>query len=694
MKPHLFTRLLLSSTIAAFSVSAQTSSFPTPVWLEVQGVSNNALNLVIHGTAPTVTYQVLSKSTLTSPVWTPEFTLLAAAGANQTFTTVPLGSHTNGIFLQVRHTGVTGLKLWLAADLSFKGGTNLVSGWADQSGNTNDAVQAGVSARPLYVTNAINGLPVIRFDGVNDQLVVPYLAGTNNFTAFIVARTASGIQIDAESNTGVDGGGGQKYLLFDNKSLDGQTNFSGAGLSMGTNGLIAFEYQWVLGSPDQVPPMAVFPSQVGTNVTVTTLAYAGRQPKIYMNGVLVRTGLTSTRANVYAPREIGGDGYGYFQGDIAEVLMFDHTLSDVERGSVETYLDTKYGVPASLPSSPTNLLASAVSSSQINLVWLNSAANAQGFLIERKAGSGGTYQQVASVSSAILSHLDTGLLAGTNYYYRIRAFNSLGDSGYSNETNATTSVSGAPLPLADLKTWYEADAGSLLTINGQVYQWLDQSGSANDAIQFTSANEPLFVAGQLNGRPVVRFDGLEDRLLAPYVVGTNNFTIFVVAATGAPHEIDIESSLGFGGDSGEHYVLAGRPSDGTATSAELSMGTNGVSIYEYQPTSIGPDVVAAEAVYAGYLGTGAQIMSAVYTNKQPLIYLNGTLVRTGLASPRAFVVTPQEIGGDPYGYFQGDVAEIMIFNRQLSNAELLTVGNYLNGKYAVVPSLPAPPPAP
>ena len=90
------------------------------------------------------------------------------------------------------------------------------------------------------------------------------------------------------------------------------------------------------------------------------------------------------------------------------------------------------------PNSPNNLNATAVSSSQIDLTWQDNSINETGFKIERKTGSSGTYAEIASVAANVVSYPDTGRAAGTTYFYRVRAFNGSGNSGYSNEASATT----------------------------------------------------------------------------------------------------------------------------------------------------------------------------------------------------------------------------------------------------------------
>jgi len=58
------------------------------------------------------------------------------------------------------------------------------------------------------------------------------------------------------------------------------------------------------------------------------------------------------------------------------------------------------------------------------------------FIIERKTGAGGAYASIARTSTGVTTYVDTAVVAGTTYCYRVKAFNASGESGYSNEACA------------------------------------------------------------------------------------------------------------------------------------------------------------------------------------------------------------------------------------------------------------------
>lgn len=102
--------------------------------------------------------------------------------------------------------------------------------------------------------------------------------------------------------------------------------------------------------------------------------------------------------------------------------------------------------PAGEPDGPSDLVAVSASASRIELDWTDHASDESGFKIARATASGGPYTHVATVAADVGSYADTGLIDGTSYYYRVRAFNAAGDSAPSDE-NATTPLA-APTDLS------------------------------------------------------------------------------------------------------------------------------------------------------------------------------------------------------------------------------------------------------
>lgn len=94
------------------------------------------------------------------------------------------------------------------------------------------------------------------------------------------------------------------------------------------------------------------------------------------------------------------------------------------------------------PAAPSNLVATAVSASQINLRWTDGSNNESGFKLQRRPSSTNTWTDISTTVAAngtAFSNI-TGLSAATTYFYRVAAFNSTGTSAWSSEASATTSA--------------------------------------------------------------------------------------------------------------------------------------------------------------------------------------------------------------------------------------------------------------
>ncbi len=190
----------------------------------------------------------------------------------------------------------------------------------------------------------------------------------------------------------------------------------------------------------------------------------------------------------------------------------------------------------------------------------------------------------------------------------------------------------------------------------------DQSDNHNDS---TSVQGVLYRQTGQKGY-ALGFDGIDDSI----TVGSNGrptdtFSFGGWLKTSATHEIDPETSSGTGGVNNQRYAFDPQHGGETDGGAGLSVGTNGILVYEH-----GSNYMPATAVYQADIGSDWNHIMIVYDNKQPTIYLNGIAVRTGLTSPREVVNAPIHFGGMAYGYFEGLMDEIRIYNRALTAADV------------------------
>jgi chitodextrinase len=200
--------------------------------------------------------------------------------------------------------------------------------------------------------------------------------------------------------------------------------------------------------------------------------YDGTTMRLYVNGTQVssqaQTGAIASSTN---PLQIGGDSlYGqFFQGTIDEVRIYNVALTAAQ-------IQTDMNAPISAtpdtqpPTAPTNLMASAVSSSQINLNWAASTDNVgvTGYLVQRSPGAGSTnFIQIATPTGT--NYSDTSLTAATTYNYRVQAVDAAGNlSGYSGVASVTTLVSDTTPPTAPTNLVASAVSSSQINLSWTV----------------------------------------------------------------------------------------------------------------------------------------------------------------------------------------------------------------------------------
>ena len=153
--------------------------------------------------------------------------------------------------------------------------------------------------------------------------------------------------------------------------------------------------------------------------------------------------------------------------------------------------------PTSVPSAPSGLNATAVSSNQINLVWTDNATNETTYFVASSTSTGGPYTTIAALPPNSTSYSNTGLAAGATYYYVVWATNYLGASPASAEANATT-IGGATPPIITVQPQGQtanqgANATFTVTASGTAplsyqWRWYATNLSGATATSYTRAN--------------------------------------------------------------------------------------------------------------------------------------------------------------------------------------------------------------
>lgn len=103
--------------------------------------------------------------------------------------------------------------------------------------------------------------------------------------------------------------------------------------------------------------------------------------------------------------------------------------------SVDVY--TSAVTTPALPAAPTGLSGLPISGTQVNLSWNDNADNEQGYEVQRSIDNV-NFTSVGTTGAGMANLSASGLTMGTTYYFRVRAFNASGNSGFSNVISVTT----------------------------------------------------------------------------------------------------------------------------------------------------------------------------------------------------------------------------------------------------------------
>ncbi|MEK3721293.1 LamG-like jellyroll fold domain-containing protein [Paenibacillus sp. FSL H8-0034] len=231
------------------------------------------------------------------------------------------------------------------------------------------------------------------------------------------------------------------------------------------------------------------------------------------------------------------------------------------------------------------------------------------------------------------------------------------------------------VPAAGQVLWLKADSITGLNSGDNVSTFADSSGSSNHAVQNTSTKRPKYYANVVNGKAVLRFDGIDDYMSmgSPASLNLqNNTTIFTVAKS---QGTSIKGIYGRG-------------------EALRISSSDTVPRFLVRNTSHTTKTVSG-TVYSGTWNA----LGGTYSNSDGNLnfYKNGAWIGTDYLGGQIRNVSPDDqpntigaymawhTGDQKYidYFFQGDIAEVIIYNRVLTVNERQDVFSYLSNKYGL-----------
>lgn len=322
---------------------------------------------------------------------------------------------------------------------------------------------------------------------------------------------------------------------------------------------------------------------------------------------------------------------------------------------------------------PTNVVAFSTGTASAPQATVLFQSPCQVFKVER-ATDGGSFSTLDASwdmhtdGADLLQYVDSTVAAGHAYQYRISPV--VGGTVYSSATSNSLSVEATTIPTTNLQVWLKADA--IAAYDGTaVASWADKSGNGNAATQAADSLKPLLKWSIISGKPVVRFDGTNDMLTGSLSISGGNTTAFVVVA-----------------------VNSGTPSYGRI----LNCGTVGTADQNNAASGIHFLRESTNATVRGFRNNAAMdgnaisyatftVLSSRYNGSTHALWKDGAAGSLGpIASTGSFSATAYRISEnllEDGSVLNGDVAEVIIYNASLSDADRQAVEDYLGAKYGI-----------
>lgn len=353
--------------------------------------------------------------------------------------------------------------------------------------------------------------------------------------------------------------------------------------------------------------------------------------------------------------------------------------------------------PDRAPAKPLDVLALA-GNAGASVQWVHPMPeNVTSYLIT--ASSGQTVQVAANGKPRQKTNI-TGLTNSVVVTFTVTAINGAGSSIASSPSNAVTpsALPSSVLPVTDgLEFWFSATQLGLA--NGAAVSSLpDYSGNGYNAAQ--EAPGATFVSAWSNGKPAVDFPGTGARIntaasgLTPGMRGPLQTIYMLFSTTGAPNPSAVAAGRILSAETPFTTVSAGY-SVGFAVTTGRSNTAGTLSIIDETPALTGGGTEYA----SGSTATATPFTLAL--QRPGNVWVNGTslnanllpafdvrpIARRDLQYGTMGITAPETVGysfGAPIGgrfnqFWNGRLAEVLIFTGTHTTAQLNAVQTYLNG---------------
>lgn len=562
------------------------------------------------------------------------------------------------------------LKLWVRGDSSLTETSEsaAVTRWLDLSGQGHHLTKPNVSSVGFPVKEEVeefNGHPVVKFNSLGKTCLegnYPGLDGENVSVFAIVRRPANfstTVSVLAEKFTPLASAVDKGYSLQLINTESPKFNFRTRDTTIAST------------LTDTGRPCVLVG---GTHADhAMNLNYQG-------NSVATKTFTTATKVLTGAnPFYVGGrKAANNFDGEVAEIWVYDRAISQDEINRLSVYAHRRYGIQSNkqIPAPTANYEGGTFSvglgvrlNCSISDVKIHYELGGEGQLDVPDPTENSPFFYPGDITGVIS-------ISGSLRVLKVVAKKpGLVDSDI--KTWVYRIESGKSIVRRGLIAWFKSDRGVSVDPNLRVSRWSDQSGLGNDAVAPSAGASPYFVTDPqgATGLPVIRFN--EAGLTAPlslriphplrYPGETSNFeTMSVLAVT---RKLGTNNSLLLK-KGGYQLRLAG-----TATAPRGSLMVNGMTALT---------IPIRQNAFESITSTYDRVLRRI-SNGESMATANGTAAVTQDSNP---LFIGSNVNTASSSNLQGEVAEIIIYNTGLSEAERQQMESYLRGNYGIYnPSL-------